>query len=69
MGRVFGVKDALASWALGAGFVSAGLLLPVIDTRTLFVLAGAGVLVVWCVASLALRPVWNTGRAVPAPAV
>jgi MFS family permease len=69
MGRVFGVKDALASWAFGAGFVGAGVLLPLIDTRALFVLAGAGVLVVWCVASLALRPVWNTGRAVPAPAV
>ena len=69
MGRVFGVKDALASWALGAGFVCAGLLLPVIDTRALFVLAGAGVLAVWGVASMALRPVWSGGRAVPAPAV
>jgi MFS family permease len=69
MGRVFGVKDAVACWAFGAGFVFAGLLLPVIDTRALFVFAGAGVLVVWCLASLALRPVWSTGRVVPAPAV
>jgi hypothetical protein len=69
MGRVFGVKDAVACWAFGAGFVFAGLLLPVIDTRALFVFAGAGVLVVWCLASLALRPVWSTGHVVPAPAV
>jgi hypothetical protein len=41
----------------------------VIDTRALFLLAGAGVLVVWCTASLVLRPVWNGTRAVPAPAV
>jgi hypothetical protein len=69
MGRVFGVKDTLASWALGGGFVCAGLLLPLIDTRVLFVLAGAGVLAVWAAASLALRPLWASGRAIPAPAV
>jgi hypothetical protein len=69
MGRVFGVKDALTSGAFGAGFVCAGLLLPAIDTRLLFVLAGVGVLAVWVAASLVLRPTWAAGRSVPAPAV
>jgi MFS family permease len=69
MGRVFGVKDALTSATFGAGFVCAGLLLPVLDTRLLFGLAGAGVLAVWVAASLTLRPAWAAGSAVPAPAV
>ncbi len=56
MGRVFGVKDAIASWAFGAGFVCAGALLPVIGTRPMFLAAGAGVLVVWGAATLVLRP-------------
>jgi MFS family permease len=69
MGRVFGVKDALTSGAFGAGFVCAGLLLPAIDTRVLFVLAGVGVLAVWVAASLVLRPTWAARHAVPVPAV
>ena len=69
MGRVFGVKDALTSGAFGAGFVCAGLLLPAIETRLLFVLAGVGVLTVWAAAWLVLRPAWAVGEAVPAPAV
>jgi MFS family permease len=64
MGRVFGIKDALTSGAFGAGFVCAGVLLPLIGTRALFVLAGVGALAVWCAAALLLRP-----AAAPAPMV
>jgi hypothetical protein len=60
MGRVFGVKDALESWAFGAGFLAAAVLLPLLDTRVVFVLAGFGVLAVWVCASLTLRPLLGT---------
>ena len=56
MGRVLGIKDALTSWAFGAGFVCAGVLLPTLGTRPLFLLAGVGALAVWCAAALLLRP-------------
>jgi hypothetical protein len=64
MGQVFGIRDALTSWAFGAGFLCAGVLLPAIGTRALFVLAGVGALAVWCAAALLLRP-----AAAPAPMV
>jgi hypothetical protein len=59
MGRVFGVKDSLQSWAFAPGFVCAGALVSLLGTRELFLLAGAGALLVWCAASLALRRTWS----------
>jgi MFS family permease len=64
MGRVFGVRDALGSWAFAAAFVGAGAILALVGTRPLFLIAGAGVLAVWAVAALALRAAWE-----PSPAV
>ncbi len=65
MGRVFGVRDALHSWAFAAAFVGAGALLTTLGTRVTFAVAGAGVLLVWSIAVLALRGAW---QAVAAPA-
>lgn len=59
MGRVFGVKDALSSWAFAVAFVGAGAILSVVGTRSLFLLAGAGGLVVWAGSVLALRRAWG----------
>jgi MFS family permease len=59
MGRVFGVRDALGSWAFAAAFVGAGAILALVGTRPLFLIAGAGVLAVWAVAALALRDAWE----------
>jgi MFS family permease len=54
MGRAFGVKDALASWAFGVAYVAAGYLLTLISPRELVLAAGAGGLVVCACSSLAL---------------
>jgi MFS family permease len=59
MGRVFGVRDALGSWAFAAAFLGAGAILTVVGTRPLFLIAGAGVLLVWAVAAIALRGAWD----------
>lgn len=71
-GRIFGVRDALDSWAFAGAFVAAGALVAVVGTRSLFLIAGAGTLVVWAVAALALRGAWEgpgaTTRPQPAPA-
>lgn len=61
LGRVFGVRDALGSWAFALAFLSAGVLLTVLGTRALFLVAAAGVLLV-LFASLA------AGRYAPARA-
>lgn len=58
LGRVFGIKDALLSAALGAAFLSAGALVALIGTRPLLAVAGAGALVVWAAASVLLRRSW-----------
>jgi hypothetical protein len=42
LGRTFGVKDALASWAFGTAFFAAGAALTAIDPRTLVVAVGIG---------------------------
>jgi MFS family permease len=55
LGRVFGIKDASTSTALGAAFLFAGALVSLIGTRPLLAAAGAGALVVWAVAALLLR--------------
>ncbi len=54
-GRVFGLKDALACWAFAPGFVAAGALASFAGIRALFVLAGAGTVLVWWAAAYALR--------------
>jgi MFS family permease len=55
MGRAFGAKDALASWAFGIAFIAAGALLTVLSPRALVALAGAGVLLVAVLCAAALR--------------
>lgn len=58
-GRVFGVQYALDSAAFGAAFVLAGAVLTLIGPRSLFLLAGAGALLVWAASSLLLRRAWE----------
>jgi MFS family permease len=55
LGRAFGVKDALASWAFGLAFLAAGGLLTVMEPRTLILGSGIGGLLVALVCVLALR--------------
>jgi MFS family permease len=58
LGRAFGVKDALASWAFGVAFFTAGALLTLLSTRELILAAGVGGLVVCACSGLAL---WREG--------
>jgi MFS family permease len=58
MARVFGVKDGLTAWAFAVAFVAAGGLVDALGPRTLILAAGAGGLVVWAGARIALRRVW-----------
>jgi hypothetical protein len=55
LGRTFGVKDALASWAFGTAFFAAGGLLTAIDSRELIVGVGIGGLLVAAVSAVALH--------------
>jgi MFS family permease len=55
LGRTFGVKDALASWAFGTAFFAAGGLLTAIDARTLIVGVGVGGLIVSGLCAVALH--------------
>lgn len=63
MGRAFGIKDALASWAFGGAFLAAGALLTVLSPPMLIAGAGAGVIAVSAVCAVALRaeglPAWT----------
>lgn len=68
MGRVFGVRDGLGAWGFGLAFAGAGAILALIGTRPLFLVAGAGALVVWAVSALALRGTWNQRVPAAAPA-
>jgi len=54
MGRAFGAKDALASWAFGVAFFAAGALLTLVSPRELIVAAGVGGLIVCVCSGLAL---------------
>ena len=65
MGRVFGVKDALMSWAFGIAFLSAGAIVSLVGARPLFVLAGCGTLAVWAASALALGRIWTEDRTGP----
>ncbi len=55
LGRAFGARNALASAAFVIAFLSAGALASTMGPRPLFALAGAGVLLAWGLAALALR--------------
>jgi MFS family permease len=55
LGRAYGVKDALASWAFGTAFLAAGGILTVIDARGLIVASGVGGLMVAAACAVALR--------------
>ena len=55
LGRAFGVKDALASWAFGVAFFAAGGLLTVVGPRELLIGSGVGGLLVAAICALALR--------------
>jgi MFS family permease len=54
LGRAFGVKDALASWAFGVAFFAAGALLTLVSPRELIVAAGIGGLIACAASALAL---------------
>jgi MFS family permease len=58
MARIFGVKDGLTAWAFAVAFMVAGGLVDALGARTLIVVAGAGGLVVWAGARIALRGTW-----------
>jgi MFS family permease len=55
LGRAFGIKDALASWAFGTAFLVAGGLLTVLSPQVLIGASGAGVMAVAAACGLALR--------------
>jgi hypothetical protein len=59
LGRVFGVKDALSSWCFAAAFLLAGVVASALPTRLMFLVAGAGALLVFAAASVALRHTWT----------
>jgi MFS family permease len=54
LGRAYGVKDALSSWAFGTAFLAAGGILTVIEPRGLIVGAGVGGLIVAAACGVAL---------------
>lgn len=58
LGRVFGVKGTLISGAFGASFLCGGALASLAGTRTLFLVAGAGLLCAWAWSAVGLRDEW-----------
>jgi putative MFS transporter len=59
LGRVFGMSKSLASWGMVGAFFAGGALASLLGARWLFILAGAGALVAWSLASAALRGHWT----------
>jgi MFS family permease len=55
LGRAFGVKDALASWAFGVAFFAAGALLTLVSPRELIAAAGIGGLLACAGSAFGLR--------------
>ncbi len=55
LGRVFGVRDTLGSWAFATAFLGAGALLSLVGTRAVFLIAAGGVLLAWAIAVLIMR--------------
>jgi MFS family permease len=62
LGRVFGIRDAVQCWAFAPGFICAGVLAGLLGPRALFLLGGAGALLVWGAAGYALRHTWRGRR-------
>jgi predicted MFS family arabinose efflux permease len=58
LGKAFGMTKSLASWSLMAAFLGGGALVAAVGPRWMFVLAGAGALIAWSLASGALRHHW-----------
>lgn len=61
VGRVFGIRDALSSWAFAVAFLAAGALLEAIEARQLITIAGGLVLVTCALSAFALRDEWPEG--------
>lgn len=53
-GRVFGLKDTLASWAFGTAFIGGSTVLSLVGTRAAVILAGAGILLVGLLSAVIL---------------
>jgi MFS family permease len=68
LGRAFGMSKSLASWAMALSFFAGGAAASLLGARWLFILAGAGALVAWSLASGALRGHW-AGEPVGVPAL
>jgi MFS family permease len=62
MARVFGAKDGLTAWAFAAAFLVAGALIETLGVRVVLVMAGCGGLIVWALATVALRTAWSKDR-------
>lgn len=54
-GRAFAVLEALGSWAFGAAYVIAGLLVALVGTRACIAVSGGGVVLVWLLTVGAFR--------------
>ena len=59
MGRVFGIKNSLISWAFGISFVAGGGFAAVVGPRALFVMAGIAIAAAWTAATIVLRRHWE----------
>jgi predicted MFS family arabinose efflux permease len=72
LGRVFGIKNTLISGAFGSSFLLGGLLASLAGTRTLFLVAGTGLLCAWAWSVRGLRAEWpaeQEGESAVSPAV
>ena len=72
LGRVFGLEDALSSWAFAVAFGCAGAVAALAGARPLFLVAAGGTVAVWVLArgalTRALREPWSAPpAAAPAP--
>jgi MFS family permease len=59
MARIFGTRDGLNAWTFAIAFVIAGGIIESLGIRALLQLAGAGGLLVWALATFALRRAWS----------
>jgi DHA2 family multidrug resistance protein-like MFS transporter len=67
MSRAFAVLESLGAWGFALAYIAAGALIAWLGTRGMFAVSGIGALIVWALAALALRNVWNATPAVAAP--
>lgn len=59
LGRVFGLRATLASWAFAGAFLGASTVASVLGPRPVFFAAGSMCIVTWALAMFALRGVWG----------